>query len=147
MEFINNDNNNTTNNNSNKLSVTERRLRRAVRCAACIDQPGSFNPDLAADMPLPELDEKGQKAHAQFMTYVFDLIDGTRDSSQYEDDVRALLGRQPPGASKFAADVKPRGHFPHAISYLLMVFCVVTLPWCPRRHKQLCALHAGQAHL
>ncbi|CAL8471863.1 g11405 [Coccomyxa elongata] len=68
------------------------RLRRAVRCAACIDQPVSFNPDLAADMPLPELDEKGQKAHAQFMTYVFDLIDGTRDSSQYEDDVRALLG-------------------------------------------------------
>ncbi|KAK9905961.1 hypothetical protein WJX75_009654 [Coccomyxa subellipsoidea] len=68
------------------------RLRRAVRCAACIDQPGSFNPDLSAGMPLPELDEKGQKAHAQFMTYVFDLIDGTRDSSQYEDDVRALLG-------------------------------------------------------
>ncbi len=63
-----------------------------MRCAACIDQPGSFNPDLAADVPLPELDDKGQKAHGQFMTYVFDLIDGTRDSSQYEDDVRALLG-------------------------------------------------------
>ncbi len=26
------------------------------------------------------------------MSLVFDLIDGTRDSSQYEDDVRALLG-------------------------------------------------------
>jgi hypothetical protein len=69
-----------------------RRLRRAVRCAACISQPGSFNPDQIFDTPLPELDEEGAKAHSQFMTYVFDLIDGTRDSSQYEDDVRALLG-------------------------------------------------------
>lgn len=69
-----------------------RRLRRAVRCAAALSRPGSFNPDVDADSPLPELDEAGQRAHAQFMSLVFDLIDGTRDSSQYEDDVRALLG-------------------------------------------------------
>lgn len=67
-----------------------------MRCAACISHPGSFNPDQENDTPLPELDEEGQKGHSQFMTYVFDLIDGTRDSSQYEDDVRALLGELHP---------------------------------------------------
>ena len=68
------------------------RLRRAVQCAGALSKPGSFNPDKAAATPLPELDEEGTRAHAQFMTYVFDLIDGARDSSQFEDDVRALLG-------------------------------------------------------
>lgn len=88
------------------------RLRRAVRCAACIDQPGSFNPDLDAETPLPELDDKGAKAHGQFMTYVFDLIDGTRDSSQYEDDVRALLGALCSTSARFADRASPTSASP-----------------------------------
>ena len=69
-----------------------RRLRVAVRCAAAISNPGSFNPDQEQKTPVPELDEAGRAAHKQFMEYVRDLILGEREPSQFEDDVRALLG-------------------------------------------------------
>jgi hypothetical protein len=75
-----------------QLLLRCRRLRRAVRCAAALSKPGGFNPDAPGQAPLPALEGEGARAHAQFMTYVFDLIDGTRDSSAFEDDVRALLG-------------------------------------------------------
>ena len=68
------------------------RLRVAVRCAAAISNPGSFNPDQEQKTPVPELDEAGRAAHKQFMEYVRDLILGEREPSQFEDDVRALLG-------------------------------------------------------
>ncbi len=64
----------------------------AVRCAAAISNPGSFNPDQEQKTPVPELDEAGRAAHKQFMEYVRDLILGEREPSQFEDDVRALLG-------------------------------------------------------
>ena len=64
----------------------------AVRCAAALSNPGSFNPDQEQKTPVPELDEAGRAAHRQFMEYVRDLILGEREPSQFEDDVRALLG-------------------------------------------------------
>ena len=68
------------------------RLRVAVRCAAALSNPGSFSPDQEHKTPVPELDEAGRAAHRVFMEYVRDLILGEREPSQFEDDVRALLG-------------------------------------------------------
>ena len=73
--------------------VTSRcRLRVAVRCAAALSNPGSFNPDQEQRTPVPELDDVGRDAHRKFMAFVRDLILGEREPSQFEDDVRALLG-------------------------------------------------------
>ena len=64
----------------------------AVRCAAALSNPGSFNPDQEQKTPVPVLDETGRDAHRKFMAFVRDLILGEREPSQFEDDVRALLG-------------------------------------------------------
>ena len=64
----------------------------AVRCAAALSNPGSFNPDQEQRTPVPELDDTGRDAHRKFMAFVRDLILGEREPSQFEDDVRALLG-------------------------------------------------------
>lgn len=66
-----------------------------MRCAAAISNLGSFNPDQEQKTPVPELDEAGRAAHRHFMAYVRDLILGEREPSQFEDDVRALLGESP----------------------------------------------------
>ena len=39
------------------------------------------------------MDEHAVQVHNQFMTLVVDLIDGTHDSSVYEDACRQLLGK------------------------------------------------------
>ena len=78
----------------------------AVRCAAALSNPGSFNPDQEQKTPVPELDEAGRAAHRQFMEYVRDLILGEREPSQFEDDVRALLGKRLPSRT-FRRQARP----------------------------------------
>ena len=50
------------------------------------------------DEAISHLDEQAAEAHGKFMQLVFDLIDGTHDSSTYEDACRSLLGVPPPDA-------------------------------------------------
>lgn len=44
------------------------------------------------DEAVSHLDEQATEVHGKFMQLAFDLVDGTHDSSTYEDACRSLLG-------------------------------------------------------
>eukprot|EP00884_Botryococcus_braunii_P021578 jgi/Botrbrau1/8103/Bobra.0230s0026.1 len=74
------------------------RLRRARQCSA--EKVGQGKPGFPARRsegeveggPLPPLDPAAQDLHSQFMTMLFELLEGNLESGQFEDNVRALLG-------------------------------------------------------
>ena len=66
------------------------RLRVAHTCALrkpVFQQTGATAPKEAGNSP-----EEYARIHGEFMTMVHDLIDGSLESSAYEDHCRALLG-------------------------------------------------------
>ena len=70
------------------------RLRVAHTCALrkpVFQQTGATALKEAGNSP-----EEYSRIHGEFMTMVHDLIDGSLESSAYEDHCRALLG-EPPG--------------------------------------------------
>ena len=59
------------------------------------------------DEAISHLDEQAAEAHGKFMQLVFDLIDGTHDSSTYEDACRSLLGAPYPDAPSLHSATLP----------------------------------------
>ena len=68
------------------------------------------------DEAISHLDEQAAEAHGKFMQLVFDLIDGTHDSSTYEDACRSLLGEPYPDAPSLQSAAV-------SISAVLMLRC------------------------
>ena len=70
------------------------RLKTARKCALQISRGPSFRskPEQEQEEAISHMDEQAVQVHNQFMTLVSDLIDGTQDSSVYEDACRHLLG-------------------------------------------------------
>ena len=77
------------------------RLKTARKCALQISRGPSFRskPEQEQEDAISHMDEQAVQVHNQFMTLVSDLIDGTQDSSVYEDACRHLLGE--PSSFKF----------------------------------------------
>ena len=75
---------------SDCMTSVPRRLRVAHTCALrkpVFQQTGAMAPKEAGNSP-----EEYARIHGEFMTMVHDLIDGSLESSAYEDHCRALLG-------------------------------------------------------
>ena len=69
------------------------RLKVARRCAMQVGRPMfRAKSEQEQDEAIQNLDEHAREVHGKFMQLAFDLVDGTHDSSTYEDACRSLLG-------------------------------------------------------
>lgn len=75
-------------------TVLHCRLKTARKCALQISKGPAFRSKSEQEQEdaISNMDEHAVQVHNKFMTLVSDLIDGTQDSSVYEDACRHLLG-------------------------------------------------------
>ena len=89
-----------------KHCAVVRRLKTARKCALQISKGPAFRSKSEREQEdaISHMDEHAIQVHNKFMTLVSDLIDGTQDSSVYEDACRHLLG----APSLFHTTLKPQ---------------------------------------
>lgn len=93
------------------------RLKIARRCAMQIGRPMfRAKSEQEQDEAISNLDEQAKEIHGKFMQLAFDLVDGTHDSSTYEDACRSLLGDTAHICSSLFTQDFDRSH--HEVQYM-----------------------------